>query len=130
VTGLIATAGLLAACGTATSSGTSAKGGSKSAKVDLTVSIVHGKGSGPKHWTLKCQPVGGTAPDAAAACKTLFGIKHPFAPVSKVKVCPMILAGSEEIVITGTWMGHKVHRVIIDGECDLGLFESLHKTFY
>ena len=28
----------------------------------------------------------------------------------------------------GTWYGKKVHRVIIDGGCDLPIFNSLDKT--
>ena len=130
LTGLVLAAGLITACGTAATSGSGTKSAPKTPKVALSVTIIHGKGTGPKHWTLRCEPVGGTAADAAGQCKTLLSIKQPFAPVSKVKVCPMILASAEQIVITGTWFGHKVHRVIIDGECDLGLFESLHKTFY
>ncbi|HUC58962.1 MAG TPA: SSI family serine proteinase inhibitor [Streptosporangiaceae bacterium] len=132
MTGLIVATAMLAACGTATApgSGAGSKSAPKPSKVDLSVRIIHGKGSGPTHWTLHCQPAGGTAPDAVAACKAILGVKHPFAPVSKVKVCPMILASAEQIVITGTWFGHKVDRVIVDGECDIGLFNNLHKTFY
>jgi hypothetical protein len=130
LTGLIAAASLIAACGTASAGGSGAKSGPNGAKVNLSVTIVHGTESGPKHWTLHCQPTGGTAPDATSACKALLSIKQPFAPVSKIKVCPMILASAEEIVIKGTWFGHQVDRVITDGGCDIGLFESLHKTFY
>jgi hypothetical protein len=128
VTGLIATIGLVTACGTATAPG--AKSAPHPAKVALSVKLINSKGSGPTHWTLHCQPAGGTAPDPASACKTLLGIKAPFAPVSKVKECPMILASSQQIIVSGTWFGHKVERVIVDGECDIGLFTSLHKVFY
>jgi Subtilisin inhibitor-like len=130
VTGLITAAGLLVACGTAAAPGSGTKSAPKNSKVALSISTINGKSSGPKHWTLHCVPAGGTAPDAATACKTLLGIKRPFAPMSKVKVCPMILASSEQIVISGTWFGQKVHRVVVDGECDLGLFQDLHKVFY
>jgi hypothetical protein len=129
LTGLIAAVALLAACGTAVAPGSGTKSAPQASKFALSVRIVHGKGSGPKHWTLQCEPARGTAPDATTACKTLLGIKQPFSPVSKVKVCPMILAGSQVIVVSGTWDGRKVHRTVIDGECDLGLFETLNKVF-
>src|SRR5580692_11357574 len=70
VTGLVAAAGLVAACGTATMSGTAAKSAAKSSKVTLSVRLIDGKGAVPKHWTLHCQPTGGTAPDATTACRT------------------------------------------------------------
>jgi hypothetical protein len=127
--GLITTIGLVTACGTAAAPG-GAKSAPRPAKVALDVRVVHPKGSGPTHWTLHCEPASGSAPDPASACKALLGLKNPFAPVSKEKMCPMILAGSEEIVITGTWFGHKVDRVVVDGECDLPLFSSLHRVFY
>jgi hypothetical protein len=130
VAGLITVTGLLAGCGTQVAPSGAKAGGAKTAKVSLTVSIVHGTVSGPAHWTLHCAPAGGTAPDPAAACKALFGLRAPFSPVKKVMMCPMIMVSAEQIQITGTWYGKKVHRVITDGGCDLSVFNRLHKTFY
>ena len=130
VAGLIAVTGLLAGCGTMAAPSGAKAGGANPAKASLTISIVHGTTSGPAHWTLHCAPVGGTAPDPAAACKALFGLRAPFAPIKKVMMCPMIMVSAEQIQITGTWYGKKVHRVITDGGCDLSVFNRLHKTFY
>jgi hypothetical protein len=44
-------------------------------------------------------------------------------------MCPMIMVSGKQIVVDGTWFGKKVHRVIIDGSCDLGIFNSLNRTF-
>jgi hypothetical protein len=129
VAGLIAVTG----CGTAAVPGSGSAGkAAKPAKAALTLSLVnHQRGSSsPKHWTLRCDPVGGTAPDPAATCKVLARTKEAFGPVKKDIMCPMILASSKQIVVSGIWYGHKVHRVIIDGECDIGLFNNLTKTFY
>ena len=41
----------------------------------------------------------------------------------------MIMVSSRQIVVTGTWFGQKVDRVIIDGECDLGLAPALEAAF-
>ena len=32
-------------------------------------------------WTLRCDPTGGTHPDAQAACRDLLRAKNPFAPI-------------------------------------------------
>ena len=130
VAGLIAVTGALAGCGTATAPGAAKAPAPKPAKVSLTIDIVHAKGSGPKHWTLHCDPVGGTAPDPAAACKALAGVKQPFRIMKKAVMCPMIMVSAEQIQISGTWYGKPGHRVITDGGCDLGVFNRLHKTFY
>ncbi|HUD38150.1 MAG TPA: SSI family serine proteinase inhibitor [Streptosporangiaceae bacterium] len=125
VAGLVAVTG----CGVAAAPGSGSA--SKAAKATLTLSLVnHQPGSSPKHWTLRCDPVGGTAPDPAATCKVLAATKEAFGPVKKNIMCPMILASSKQIVVSGIWYGHKVHRIIIDGECDIGLFNNLNKTFY
>ncbi len=127
----MAVAGVLAGCGTAAApGGTPNASSAKLAKVALTVSIVHGAASGPRHWTLHCDPVGGTAPDPAAACKALFGVKAPFQRLKKVVMCPMIMVSAEQIEISGRWFGKEVHRDITDGGCDLSVFNRLHKTFY
>jgi hypothetical protein len=130
----VAVAGVIAVtgCGTAAAPGSGSAGkAAKPAKATLTLSLVsHQPGSAPKHWTLRCDPVGGTAPDPAATCKVLSATKEAFGPVKKGIMCPMILASSKQIVVSGIWYGHKVHRVVIDGECDIGLFNNLNKTFY
>jgi hypothetical protein len=142
ITGLVVVAGMVAACGTAAAPGTKTShnsgtkstsgtsGTSENAKISLNVKIINGKGARLRHWTLQCEPAGGTSPDPAAACRALLGVRRPFAPVSKFKMCPMILASSEQIEITGTWFGQKVNRVIVDGGCDVGMFDSLKRTFY
>jgi hypothetical protein len=124
IAGLIAVAG----CGTASESHTG--GMAKPPKATLSLRLVTKSGSAPKHWTLRCDPAGGTAPDPASTCRTLMRMKEPFAPPKKHMMCPMIMVSSRQIVVTGTWFGQKVDRVIIDGECDLGLYNSLHKIIY
>jgi hypothetical protein len=143
----------VAGCGAATSGGAAATGGggahsrtpaqgvstapggtgasaraTPASKVAVTITIRIGHGM-PKRWTLRCQPAGGTHPDPAAACKALFAVKDPFAPQRHRLVCPMIMANAEQATISGTWFGHKVHRIVIDGGCDVGLWTELHTVF-
>jgi hypothetical protein len=127
----------VAGCGTVATGTTGAVGGTsgsaaKAPKVSVNLSITHGTGTKAVHWTLRCEPAGGTEPDPAAACKTLLGVKDPFAaaPRRLHVMCPMILASAEEVTVTGTWFGHKVHRVIVDGGCDVGLWSEIGQVFH
>lgn len=128
--GVIATAGSLAGCGTATTPGAGGPGssGPPAAKATLSIKIAN-EGGKVTRWTLRCDPPGGTSPDPAAACKALFDAKNPFSPQVRHVMCPMIMVSGKQIIVDGTWFGKKVHRVIIDGSCDLGIFNSLARTF-
>ncbi len=135
IAGLIAVAGCGAQLAPGHGGGSGGKGtttrSSAPAKVEVTVSILNKKGGGgPSHWTLRCQPVGGTAPDPAAACKALFGVKKAITQLKKHIMCPMIMVSAEQIVLKGKLFGKPVNRVITDGGCDIGIFNSLKKTFH
>jgi hypothetical protein len=127
----------VAGCGSVAAPGAAGPAGAggtaaKTPKVSVDLSITHGTGTKAVHWTLRCEPAGGTDPDPAAACKTLLGVKDPFAaaPRRVHVMCPMILASAEQVTVTGTWFGHKVHRVIVDGGCDLGLWSEIGQVFH
>ena len=130
----------LTGCGTATGHGTgSGSAGSGSAgsplaphaKVVLTFTFNHVPGPTPRTWTLRCDPPGGSHPErAGAACAALLRMKDPFGPRPKRENCPMIMVSNETITVTGRWFGEKVNRVIIDGTCDLGLFNSVSKIIH
>jgi hypothetical protein len=131
VVGVIAAAGVLAGCGTAATPGASGAGSqAHSAKASLTIKVTDKANGKITNWTLRCDPAGGTAPDPAAACKTLFGTKDTFAPRRHLVMCPMIMVSGKQIIVDGVWFGKKVHRVIIDGGCDLPIFNNLAKNFH
>lgn len=112
--------------------GTGGSGGGASAtpaKVSLTFRVTHGSGPAFQHWTLHCDPPGGTHPAAAATCTALLKLKNPFAPPKHAN-CPMIVHSDRRITVNGTWFGKKVHRVIADGGCDLRLFTKLDQIFH
>jgi hypothetical protein len=112
------------------SAGNGGNGGATAAKVSLTFKVSHGTAAPFQHWTLRCDPAGGTHPAAAATCTSLLKLKSPFAAQNKHVNCPMILRSDRRIVVTGTWFGQKVHRVVLDGGCDLGLVTKLHQIFH
>jgi len=124
---LIATAAVCAAavagCGSAAAPGIPAP-----ARVSLTITLAGAPGEPQGHWTVRCDPAGGTHPDPAAVCKALIAAM-PFAPQPPRKVCPQIIIDSKAVIITGAWYGKKVHRVVIDGGCDLALFAKLSRIF-
>ena len=105
----LAAAGMLAvvACG---SSGSGAGSGTTAppARVLLNVVVTPSPGAKPEHWTLRCEPTGGSHPDAAAACRQLLKAKNPFGPIPRGIMCPMIAAGPAQASVTGTYFGKRV----------------------
>jgi Subtilisin inhibitor-like len=137
-TAVLAGALALAACGSTAApsgSGGAANGTSSSSissspaaaapKASLSITVLDGPGSKLQHWTLRCDPAGGTHPHAAAACAALLALKTPFAKAPAGQMCPMILASAKRATFTGTWYGQKVDRTIVDGGCDLAKWSKL-----
>jgi Subtilisin inhibitor-like len=58
---------------------------------------------GPSHaWTLRCGPVGGTLPSAAAACRRLTAATgDPFAPTPPETACTAIYGGPQVARVVG-----------------------------
>jgi Subtilisin inhibitor-like len=101
----------LAACGGSPGSSGSSGAASSPApvsKVALTVTVTPSAGATPEHWTLRCEPAGGTHPDPAAACRQLLAAKNPFGPIPRGIMCPMIAAGQGQATISGTYFGKHV----------------------
>ena len=123
-------AGTLAVTGCSSSSGPDAHGG-KPAKVTLTFKVTGAPGGNGKPEKLTCDPVGGNQSGAASACTALLkSKKNPFAPIAKGTNCPMLLRSNKKILVTGTWFGITVHRLVVDGGCDVALFDSLNKIIH
>jgi hypothetical protein len=135
---LLAACGILAAaCGSAAApaSTPNSGGGSPSgtttaaAKVSLTVAVTGGQNSKAEHWTLRCEPAGGTYPDPAAACAKLLQLKTIFSPPPAHIMCPMIMADARTYLVTGTFLGKRVHESIVDGGCQLTRWSELNHVF-
>ncbi|WP_190344529.1 SSI family serine proteinase inhibitor [Streptomyces venezuelae] len=80
----------------------------------LTVTVEH---NGPSRaangtYTLECDPVGGTHPEAKRACARLDRFhqagKNPFSAVSADQICTAEYGGRAVARITGTWHGREV----------------------
>lgn len=127
-------AAICAAAATACGSTTAPAGAAGSAspappKVSLDIRVSGGPGKPTEHWTLQCDPAGGTHPDPAKACATLLKAKTPFAPVAKGVACPMILASSKTAKVTGTYFGQHVDTTFIQGGCQLGRWAKIGQIF-
>jgi len=129
---------LIAGCGTAaapssasggthgTASGASNTGTTAAAKISLTVSYSGSASTTPRHYTLHCEPAGGTVHDAAAACAML--MRHAtglFGKLPSRMECPMIMADGGRATVTGTYLGRHVHELVVDGGCDLSRWAEL-----
>lgn len=120
---------MLTACGSSAAPGSGSGSGTKASGDSLTIQVSHGHGTAVTRWTLRCQPAGGTEPDAPTACKTLQSVKDPFGPLPKGIMCPMIVAGSKSAKITGTWHGKPVNVTMVDGGCWLARWGKIGQIF-
>jgi Subtilisin inhibitor-like len=100
----------------------------KPARISLDISV-SGIGAKAEHWTLTCDPAGGTHPDPAAACRVLLKAKDPFGPLPRGVMCPMMLAGAKTAVVSGTWFGKRVSITLRQGGCDLERWAEVGQIF-
>jgi hypothetical protein len=81
----------------------------QSASSSLQITVWPQGLDGPrKAWTLRCNPVGGTLPRRAEACRRLAQLQQPFAGVPKDAVCTMIYGGPAKARVTGMHRGRRV----------------------
>ena len=140
----VACALLVVACGSAaapgnsaTSSPTTGKSGpattgpttTATAKISLDVSFSGSPTSRAAHYTLRCDPAGGTVTDPAAACVRLMTGTSLFAPLPAHVACPMIMASAGRATVSGSYLGRPVHETIVDGGCDLSRWAKLRHVF-
>jgi len=98
------------------------------AAVSLVIKVT-GPGAPPRRWTLRCDPVGGTHPDAAKACRVLLHAKNPFAPSPRGPMCPVNAIGARTAIVTGTWFGHPVDATFIQSGCGLPRWTKISQIF-
>jgi len=81
------------------------------------------------HYTLRCDPAGGTVTDPAAACARLMRGASLFGPLPAHVACPMIMGDAGRAIVTGSYLGRPVHETVVDGGCDLSRWEKLRQVF-
>jgi len=98
-------------------------------KVSLDITVSTTPNAPSKHWTLQCEPTGGTHPDPAAACAVLLKAKNPFAPLPKGIMCPMIRVGTKTAIVKGTYFGKHVDIRLSPSGCELAQWEKIGQIF-
>ena len=119
-----ACASAVTACGS-----TPAASPAAAAKVSLDITVTTTPGAPTKHWTLRCDPAGGSHPDPAAACAVLLKAKAPFAAPAKGIMCPMIRVGTKTAIVKGTYFGRHVDTTFMPGGCGLPLWHEIGAIF-
>jgi Subtilisin inhibitor-like len=123
-------AAVATACGsTPAPSGAGTSAPAPAPKVSLEITVSTKPGAPAKHWTLRCDPAGGTHPDPTAACGVLLKAKNPFAPLPKGIMCPMIRVGAKSARITGIYFGKHVDTTLTEGGCQLAQWEQIGQIF-
>jgi hypothetical protein len=98
-------------------------------KVSLDITVSTTPNAPSKHWTLQCEPAGGTHPNPAAACAVLLKVKNPFAPLPKGIMCPMIRVGTKTAIVKGTYFGKHIDTKLSPGGCQLAQWEKIGQIF-
>ena len=130
-----AVAALIAGCGQAPApgSGSSQVGGRPSQSAlpapatFLDVTVTGLPGGKTSHWTLTCDPVGGTIADPAATCASMGKFADPFAPPPKGTMCPAIVVGPAKATIFGNYRRHPVRLTLTESGCDLVIWDRISK---
>jgi hypothetical protein len=116
----------ITACGsTPASSGAAAP----APKVSLEITVSTTPGAPAQHWTLRCDPAGGTHPNPAAACAVLLKAKNPFAQLPKGIMCPMIRVGAKTARIKGSYFGRQIDTTLTQGGCHLAQWAQIGQIF-
>ena len=85
----------------------SSGGGSDSAATDLTITVwPQGEGGPSEEWTLRCDPVGGTLPNAGEACGKLAA--EMLEPLPPDTICTQIYGGPQTARVQGRFAGNEV----------------------
>ncbi len=125
-------AAMCAAVTTACGSSQAPSGAAASApapKVSLEITVSTTPGAPAQHWTLHCDPAGGTHPHPAAACAVLLRAKNPFAPPPKGIMCPMIQVGAKTARVKGIYFGKQIDTTLTEGGCQMAQWEQIGQIF-
>ncbi|MGW1883582.1 SSI family serine proteinase inhibitor [Streptomyces sp. NPDC001970] len=81
-------------------------------------------------YELTCGPVGGTHPEAQAACDRLEELGQegadPFAPLAGDAMCTQMYGGPATARVTGTWHGRSVDATFDRSNgCEIGRWQTL-----
>ncbi|MFL5944679.1 MAG: SSI family serine proteinase inhibitor [Gaiellaceae bacterium] len=100
------------------------------ASTSLQITVWTSDTAKAQHFTLRCNPVAGTLPHRAAACRKLLGMTRPFAPTPKNVACTDIYGGPQRARITGRLRGFSVRAEFSrTNGCEIGRWERVRFLF-
>jgi len=77
--------------------------------IDLRITYRATPTTAPKVLTLTCNPVRGTVPNPATACRRLQALgTAAFAPTPHDRICAQIAGGPMTAVVTGSYLGRRI----------------------
>jgi len=115
VAALLLVVAVVAGCGSAA--------GSRARRYDLTISYwPTGRGGESRSATLRCDPDGGSHPDAAAACDALLEHEDALQPVARDVACTEIYGGPQLATISGPNVDATLSRT---NGCEIARWEAL-----
>jgi len=122
---------LVAACGGTTAPPTHDEPVPPNPAAEVKLQVIETvPGAQARHWSLRCEPAGGTMPNAAAACRSLSADATILHPVRATGIrCATTTAKARSFTITGTWHGAKLHEVVRDGGCDVRRWSMMAQIF-
>jgi len=101
------------------------------AKTDLQITVWPKGENGTSHrFTLRCQPVGGSLPNRARACRMLLAQAKPFEAVPKVAICTAQFGGPQVATVRGRFRGKLVNaRFEQRNGCEISRWDRVRLLF-
>ena len=112
--------------------GGSDDGNGSDARIDLKLTLwPTGTNGDSITWTLRCEPIGGDHPDAAAACAALTAVQDPFVKLPPPPRCEEIPGSSPEVaLLEGDFRGRKVRSMFErSNACVAGRWDRIAPVF-
>ena len=94
---------------------------------NLTVVYDAGRGGAVTTWTLTCDPIGGSHPEAEAACEALTQNAASALPaVPADRICTQSIGGPQTASVTGRWNDADVEsRFTLANGCEITRWQAL-----
>lgn len=94
-------------------------GSASATQLAITV-YPQGIGGPTRHYTLTCNPAGGTVPHAVRACRVLMRLEKPFGPTPPGTICTDLALGPQKAKVTGRLRGERVSAALsVAGGCEI-----------
>jgi hypothetical protein len=99
-----------------------------SAATELTITVQPSASGPTRTWTLRCDPVGGSLPQASRACERLTA--EALRPLPPDTICTQIYGGPQKAHVRGSFRGRPVDsRFSRTNGCEIHRWDQLRYLF-